>query len=397
MRKNGAFEDAAVPMAEAEANPSSSLRYGIPDVAENDEQEEKEGYQVGADSDYDQDLIPKEVDYEGSQLDDGIEEIEEKSLLEPEEVEEDNADLTTDKAPIEVKAGIPTTASLPDGPIIVPEVRWTEGRGVLAGLPPTDEPYITSTESTQAARLSGSKQESQVAANDGPEDLSSEGREVDAMEREQPAWEENDANVVFNIDEPERDYVEKVLSPERVYEAVEQDFVDTSNPIRRSQPSWPKRSLTALGARPRHPACLQPLDMGVGPEELSSWYYDTGSRTCFWFPYAGHGGNANRFYTRTACQDLCVFENLATGPRQSIESVVDQVMDPARFLEVEGRILPPECSEPLDQGNCDQRLQLSRYYYSEESNSCLFFLFRGCGGNNNRFKSKSECMNYCAL
>ncbi|VDN10426.1 unnamed protein product [Dibothriocephalus latus] len=149
-----------------------------------------------------------------------------------------------------------------------------------------------------------------------------------------------------------------------------------------------------------------------------------------WFPYYGHGGNANRFYTRTACQDLCVFDKsdlcesvecnyrhsrcVLMGddscrtymknhgkdvdsfcpPNQPVCQTARRSIFPPR---VERRILPPECTEPLDHGNCDQKPQLSRYYYSEESNSCLFFLFRGCGGNNNRYISKSQCMNHCAI
>nr|VZH93825.1 unnamed protein product [Spirometra erinaceieuropaei] len=432
MRQSEYDEYAASPIDEVHEDPSSSLRYTMPEATVSDENKEVEDHHFSIDDDYDQNLLPEEVDSDWSQSDDQIEDIEEKGPR------DDNSESIAYSTSPEAEAGTPQSASLSDSTsledagetIIVPEVRWTEGRGVLAGLPPTDEPDTSPTDLNQSADPSRSEQGSQAAVNDGPEDLSSRGREVDAVEREQPRWDANEANVVFNIDDPDRNYINKVLDSEDEYEAVERDFMDTSAPIRRSRPPWPERNLTALGARPRHPACHQPLDMGVGPGELSSWYYDISGRSCLWFPYAGYGGNANRFYTRTACQDLCVFEKsnlcesvecnyrnsrcVLMGDESCRSYMKDRGKDVNSFCppdqpvcqnarrsiflpKVEGRILPPECYEPLDYGNCDQKPQLSRYYYNAESNSCLFFLFRGCGGNNNRFKSKSDCMNHCAL
>ncbi|GFY57953.1 tissue factor pathway inhibitor [Trichonephila inaurata madagascariensis] len=35
------------------------------------------------------------------------------------------------------------------------------------------------------------------------------------------------------------------------------------------------------------------------------------------------------------------------------------------------------------------------FYYDPRYRTCRHFIYRGCGGNNNRFSSKEECMSEC--
>ena len=37
----------------------------------------------------------------------------------------------------------------------------------------------------------------------------------------------------------------------------------------------------------------------------------------------------------------------------------------------------------------------SRFYFDSGSSSCISFTYTGCGGNGNRFESKSECLASC--
>ncbi|TPP63059.1 Tissue factor pathway inhibitor 2 [Fasciola gigantica] len=78
-------------------------------------------------------------------------------------------------------------------------------------------------------------------------------------------------------------------------------------PVRHSPAPWAYRDTQRFGS-PRHQACSQPLNRGVGPDEVSSWYFDTKLHVCRWFGYRGYGGNANRFYSRTACESLCIHD-----------------------------------------------------------------------------------------
>ena len=81
-----------------------------------------------------------------------------------------------------------------------------------------------------------------------------------------------------------------------------------ANPIHLTVPRWAVRNMDLLGPYPRHPACSLPSQWGIGPEERSAWFYSVPDGRCLWFSYAGHGGNANRFYSRSNCETLCVYD-----------------------------------------------------------------------------------------
>ncbi|XP_064467646.1 kappaPI-actitoxin-Avd3b-like [Ornithodoros turicata] len=55
--------------------------------------------------------------------------------------------------------------------------------------------------------------------------------------------------------------------------------------------------------------------------------------------------------------------------------------------------LEPRCSLPKDTGPC--RGYQRRYYYSEKDNQCLLFIYGGCKGNANNFKTLEECGQAC--
>ena len=41
--------------------------------------------------------------------------------------------------------------------------------------------------------------------------------------------------------------------------------------------------------------CLEDLDAGSGDDAIDSYYYDSNENRCFFFWYAGSGGNGNRY------------------------------------------------------------------------------------------------------
>ncbi|XP_022256390.1 kunitz-type serine protease inhibitor kunitoxin-Phi1-like [Limulus polyphemus] len=51
------------------------------------------------------------------------------------------------------------------------------------------------------------------------------------------------------------------------------------------------------------------------------------------------------------------------------------------------------CSQLKEKGPCSGNLH--RYYFSPTYRRCLKFIYSGCGGNNNNFKTLSECERYC--
>uniref|UniRef100_A0A803TMW5 BPTI/Kunitz inhibitor domain-containing protein n=1 Tax=Anolis carolinensis TaxID=28377 RepID=A0A803TMW5_ANOCA len=75
----------------------------------------------------------------------------------------------------------------------------------------------------------------------------------------------------------------------------------------------------------------------------------------------------------------------------------------AHFLHkgcLQGLHLPPVCSGPTDfctlppdPGHCSgHHLQ---YFYDPNNRNCETFMFSGCGGNENRFKTLKKCLWYC--
>lgn len=54
------------------------------------------------------------------------------------------------------------------------------------------------------------------------------------------------------------------------------------------------------------------------------------------------------------------------------------------------------CQQPSDSGrDCEGAKLEIRWYYKTDIQRCDRFWFRGCGGNNNNFKTKEECQQTC--
>ncbi|KAL8179785.1 UNVERIFIED_CONTAM: hypothetical protein K2H54_072779, partial [Gekko kuhli] len=107
------------------------------------------------------------------------------------------------------------------------------------------------------------------------------------------------------------------------------------------------------------------LDPEYGPcrDEQLKVYFNWKYQKCLEFPYGGCKGNNNRFETMMACEHACE----RRGP----------------------------CNLPPIQGPCgDYR---TRYYYDWTQMKCLSFIYGGCEGNRNRFKSAEACEWACKI
>ncbi|CDS35534.1 expressed protein [Echinococcus multilocularis] len=221
----------------------------------------------------------------------------------------------------------------------------------------------------------------------------------------------------------------KEVEAEKAESKAERSAFLRANHVYLSAPRWPVRDMDRLGSYPRHPACRLQPEWGVGPEERSAWFYSQPDGRCLWFSYNGHGGNANRFYSRANCESLCVFDQFdlcqnarcgypgshcmlrgderckahakSRGREFDTECPPDQPVCRARRAiippEYNTELIPYECTEHVDTGGCLLKNPQIRYHYDVGSNTCRAFYFHGCGGNNNRFESMQECMNHCAL
>lgn len=54
------------------------------------------------------------------------------------------------------------------------------------------------------------------------------------------------------------------------------------------------------------------------------------------------------------------------------------------------------CSLPSQRGSCNTNFNNTiRYYFHSLQGECLLFVYSGCGGNRNNFRSKKECQKKC--
>uniref|UniRef100_A0A915JPK8 Papilin n=1 Tax=Romanomermis culicivorax TaxID=13658 RepID=A0A915JPK8_ROMCU len=117
--------------------------------------------------------------------------------------------------------------------------------------------------------------------------------------------------------------------------------------------------------------CHLSYDSGPCGEAITQYYYDKNAGECKLFTYGGCRGNKNRFDTKIQCEHDC---RISDAPVSLVhnESV---------------------CRLPMDGGDCDENEV--RYYYNFGSRKCEVFTFTGCGGNENKFSTESECYETC--
>ena len=131
------------------------------------------------------------------------------------------------------------------------------------------------------------------------------------------------------------------------------------------------------GVRSREAACLQVADAGTCKAYLPQFFYDQSDNMCKSFVYGGCGGNSNRFESRRECEARCV----TSRDRGSEDSALPEI----ERDEV--------CRLTVEAGPCSETH--ARWFYDPSSFQCLPFVYGGCGGNKNRFKTSEVCLKYC--
>ncbi|XP_063871697.1 papilin-like isoform X6 [Scylla paramamosain] len=122
--------------------------------------------------------------------------------------------------------------------------------------------------------------------------------------------------------------------------------------------------------------CNLPANPGPCNEALPKWYYDASVRRCRHFTYGGCEGNGNRFSTLPECEVECIYHDTIL-PRNSTSESKTMI-----------------CELDEDAGPCAEGYK--RWHFSKTHGSCVMFLYGGCGGNQNRFKTFNACNEFCA-
>ncbi|KAL7674908.1 hypothetical protein ACOME3_001179 [Neoechinorhynchus agilis] len=119
-------------------------------------------------------------------------------------------------------------------------------------------------------------------------------------------------------------------------------------------------------------ACQQPKDEGPCKGYEPRYYFN--GFQCKRFIYGGCQGNRNNFGSKELCEKRCMRGGSGSGSG-----------------EQEPPYNPMACQQPKDEGPC--RGSVLRFYF--DGNRCRRFIYGGCQGNENNFKSKKICQRTC--
>lgn len=139
--------------------------------------------------------------------------------------------------------------------------------------------------------------------------------------------------------------------------------------------------------------------------------YDAMSKLCVEFYYDGCNGNDNRFSELKDCVSTCHAKNDLTLPCKSIiawrsrnsknihcEDKTDQVgifIDFVCCIQDALFWFTAQCQHAPENGIC--KALKRRFYYDTTEGICKQFIYGGCGGNENRFNTESECRRTCVI
>ncbi|XP_068185991.1 tissue factor pathway inhibitor a isoform X2 [Antennarius striatus] len=148
---------------------------------------------------------------------------------------------------------------------------------------------------------------------------------------------------------------------------------------------------------------------------VSRYFFDSKSQQCKFFYYGGCFGNANNFRKMADCQARCQGPRKPAQtpdvPTQSARKAV-AVAQPTVVTEAaavnERQTLtassnsnggkkelerPDLCFSPVERGPCQGTKR--RFAYNPNTKRCQMFHYSGCGGNENNFMYRKQCVNKC--
>ena len=123
--------------------------------------------------------------------------------------------------------------------------------------------------------------------------------------------------------------------------------------------------------------CSMEKDIGPCMGRFNKYHYDNRNRECKQFTYGGCEGNGNRFSSVKECELICL-----TREEPEVDSPSTISKDTI-------------CKQPVDTGLSTCTDNLERWYYDTRAQTCSAFIYSGCSGNMNRFKTFDVCIGFC--
>ncbi|KAL6034136.1 hypothetical protein STEG23_035436 [Scotinomys teguina] len=154
--------------------------------------------------------------------------------------------------------------------------------------------------------------------------------------------------------------------------------------------------------------CSMDMDPGNCYEVQFKFFYNRTAKECQSFVFNGCDGNLNNFNLKIECDVTC--NEVYRTVRYEFSDMYDSFGIPVEVLSSEllsqglrkqlcesgylgGKTAM--CNHPVKKGHCT--LSVFRYYFNKMSSLCEPFVFSGCGGNRNNFRSKYLCDFYCVF
>ncbi|CAH1791827.1 unnamed protein product, partial [Owenia fusiformis] len=120
-------------------------------------------------------------------------------------------------------------------------------------------------------------------------------------------------------------------------------------------------------------SCTLPKDSGLCYASFQRYFFNTATKACEEFIYGGCDGNENNFESITECREVCGEE------------------EPTDKIKPDNK---EACNAPEDSGPC--YASFLKFYYDNTTDTCRPFIYGGCLGNGNNFKSDAECYETCS-
>lgn len=151
-------------------------------------------------------------------------------------------------------------------------------------------------------------------------------------------------------------------------------------------------------------ACKMPMNRGSCYGRIPRFFHNATSGKCDKFFYGGCLGNENNFRKLEDCLEKCgVTQQLELKEKSPTTNTQLKPVSPVLHNSISDNIdaQPPSntneedpCSLPAKRGMC--RARFPRFFFNSESKQCESFIYGGCHGNENNFKTLQECQDKCA-
>ncbi|XP_056139179.1 kunitz-type protease inhibitor 2 isoform X1 [Lampris incognitus] len=168
---------------------------------------------------------------------------------------------------------------------------------------------------------------------------------------------------------------------------TERSATDTI-PTEETGSTTPVAALLEMSALEYAEMCEAKPKVGPCRAALRHWYHDGQTRTCKTFIYGGCRGNKNNYVTEESCRAACTVTVIPSSRKVQTETQTPNAEDQA------AKDYKEYCAPAADTGPC--RAAFTMYYYQPSTGTCQTFIYGGCRGNNNRYRSLEECTVRCS-